>query len=41
MGAYFDLADRLRTEAGLPKMDRSRFQPVVLTATHHSEGGEE
>jgi hypothetical protein len=37
MGTYFDLADRLRAEVGLPKMDRSQFQPIVLTATHHTE----
>jgi hypothetical protein len=33
MHTYFDFADRLRREAGLPLMDRSQFQPVVLTAT--------
>jgi hypothetical protein len=37
MDTYFDLADRLRREAKLPAMDRSRFRPVVLTATHHHE----
>jgi len=37
MKTYFDFADRLRTEASLPLMDRSLFQPVVLTATHHAE----
>lgn len=37
MKTYFDLADRLRTEAGLPLMDRALFQPVLLTATHHTE----
>lgn len=37
METYFDLADRLRRDAKLPPMDRSRFRPVVLTATHHQE----
>ncbi len=37
MATYFDLADRLRTEANLPKMDRSQFQAVVLTASQHTE----
>jgi len=37
MKSYFDLADRLRSEAGLPLMDRGLFQPVVLTASHHTE----
>ena len=31
MATYFDLADKLRAEGGLPAMDRSQFQPVVLT----------
>ncbi len=39
MDTYFGLADKLRAEAGLPAMDRSLFNPVVLTATHHSESG--
>ena len=34
---YFALADKLRREAGLPVMDRSQFNPVVLTAAHHHE----
>ncbi len=38
METYFDLSDRLRTEAGFPKMDRTQFRPVVLTATQHREG---
>jgi hypothetical protein len=37
MAAYFDLADRLRRDAGLPAMDRSLFRPVVLTPTVHEE----
>ena len=37
MDTYFDLADRLRRDARLPAMDRNRFRPVVLTATHHQE----
>jgi hypothetical protein len=37
MDTYFDLADRLRREAGLPPMARDNFRPVVLTATHHHE----
>ncbi len=32
MDTYFDLADKLRREAGFPIMDRSQFQPVVLHA---------
>ena len=38
METYFDFADRLRTEAGFAKMDRTQFRPVVLTATQHREG---
>jgi len=38
METYFDLSDRLRAEAGFPKMDRTQFRPVVLTATQHREG---
>lgn len=34
---YMGLADRLRREAQLPPMDRSKFNPVVLTATDHRE----
>jgi hypothetical protein len=37
MESYFDLADRLRRDAGLPPMNRAQFRPVVLTATHHHE----
>jgi hypothetical protein len=37
MNIYFDLADKLRVTAGLPPMDRARFQPVILSATHHQE----
>ncbi|MDX2145641.1 MAG: hypothetical protein SFV19_19975 [Rhodospirillaceae bacterium] len=37
MNVYFDLADKLRQTAGLPLMDRTRFQPVVLSATHHQD----
>lgn len=37
MDTYFDLADKLRTEARLPPMDRSLFKPVVLTASGHHE----
>jgi hypothetical protein len=37
MITYFNLADRLRTEASLPLMDRSLFKPVLLTAAHHVE----
>jgi hypothetical protein len=37
MTTYFDLADRLRRDAGLPKMDRSQFQPVLLTPAQHHE----
>jgi hypothetical protein len=37
MDGYFAIADRLRTEAGLPAMDRGRFTPVVMTAAHHAE----
>lgn len=37
MDTYFALADKLRGEAKLPPMDRSRFKPVVLTAAHHRE----
>jgi hypothetical protein len=36
MNDYFALADKLRREAKLPPMDRSKFMPVVLTA-HHKE----
>jgi hypothetical protein len=32
MPTYFDLADKLRAEAGLALMDRSQYQGVVLTA---------
>ncbi len=39
MDRYFALADKLRTEASLPAMDRSQFNPVVLTAQHR-EGHE-
>ena len=35
MDRYFALADKLRREAGLPAMDRTLFNPVVLTASHH------
>lgn len=34
---YFDLANKLRAEAKLPPMDRSRYNPVVLTQAHHRE----
>jgi hypothetical protein len=37
METYFGLADKLRKEAGLPAMDRTRFNPVVLTAPGHRE----
>ena len=37
MNDYFALADKLRREAKLPAMDRSKFMPVVLTAAHHTE----
>ncbi len=37
MDIYFSLADRLRTNHGLPPMNRAHFQPVVLTATQHQE----
>ena len=37
MDTYFPLADRLRTEEQLPPMNRSLFQPVVLTTPHHHE----
>lgn len=37
MTTYFDLADKLRREAGLPLIDRAKFNPVVLTATDHQE----
>lgn len=37
MDTYFDLADRLRREAGIAPMVREHFRPVVLTATHHHE----
>lgn len=41
MDSYFALADKLRREAKLPLMDRSRFNPVVLTAGHREpENGE-
>jgi len=39
MDSYFALADKLRTEAGLPSMDRTQFKPVLLTSandTSHS-----
>ncbi|MEQ8734999.1 MAG: hypothetical protein RIC29_08750 [Rhodospirillaceae bacterium] len=36
MDTYFGLADQLRDEAGLERMDRSQFQAKVMTAnTHH------
>ena len=36
MDTYFSLADQLRDEAGLERMDRSQFQAKVMTAnTHH------
>jgi len=34
---YFALANRLRADAKLPPMDRSKFKPVVLTAPQHRE----
>jgi hypothetical protein len=34
---YFELANKLRSEAKLPPMDRSRFNPVVLTQAQHRE----
>ncbi|MGE4064741.1 MAG: hypothetical protein AB7E79_15365 [Rhodospirillaceae bacterium] len=37
MDTYFELADKLRREAKLPPMDRSRFNPVVLTQAQHRE----
>jgi hypothetical protein len=37
MDRYFALADKLRREAALPPMDRSRFNPVVLTPVTHKE----
>jgi hypothetical protein len=37
MDRYFALADKLRREAGLPLMDRGRFNPVVLTSVTHKE----
>lgn len=37
MDRYFALADKLRHEAKLPAMDRSRFNPVVLTPSNHIE----
>jgi hypothetical protein len=37
METYFGLADRLRREAKLPAMDRTQFQPVVLTVPQHHE----
>ena len=37
MDMYFSLADKLRTAAGLPPMDRTQFKPAVLTPSHHQE----
>ncbi|MCB2109101.1 MAG: hypothetical protein KDE14_15430, partial [Rhodobacteraceae bacterium] len=37
METYFELADSLRTRAGLPTMNRALFNPIVLTASHHRE----
>ena len=37
MEIYFPLADKLRAAAGLQRMDRSQFRPVVLTASQHHE----
>ena len=34
MDRYFPLADKLRKEVHLPAMDRSLFNPIVLTAGH-------
>lgn len=34
MDRYFALADKLRKEAHLPAMDRTQFNPVLLTASH-------
>ncbi len=34
MDRYFALADKLRKEVQLPAMDRTQFNPVVLTANH-------
>lgn len=39
MDSYFALADKLRREAHLPAMDRSQYNPVLLTAQHR-EGHE-
>jgi hypothetical protein len=37
MDIYFPIADKLRREAGLAAMERTRFQPVVLTQTQTSQ----
>lgn len=34
---YMALADKLRAEAKMPPMDRSRFNPVLLTQAQHRE----
>ena len=38
MDTYFELADKLRTERGLPPMDRGQFRPVVLTQSLPTTG---
>ena len=40
MDRYFDLADKLRREAGLAPMNRAQFNPVVLTAPHATSAAE-
>lgn len=37
MDTYFDLADLLRDEADVPRMDRSKFQAKVMTPTNHQK----
>lgn len=38
---YFELADQLRREGGLPPMDRGKFNPVVLKPVEHREADSE
>ncbi len=40
METYFDLADQLRGEVKLPRMDRNQFQAKVLTGNTHHAGME-
>lgn len=40
MDTYFTLADRLRTEAQVPPMNRALFNPVLLTAAHREQTDE-